>query len=74
MDQELMIELEECPVCRGDGMLIHEGGWNVQVECSECGSHTVYLEYETAEERIAAEKGVAALWNMGKVISSSRGE
>ena len=74
MDQELMIELEECPVCRGDGMLIHEGGWNVQVECSECGSHTVYLEYETPEERIAAEKGVAALWNMGKVISSSRGE
>ena len=25
------IELEECPICRGPGMLIHESGWNVQV-------------------------------------------
>ena len=68
------IELEECPVCRGDGMIVHEGGWNVQVECSQCGTHTVYLEYETEDEKIEAEKGVATLWNMGKVISSQRGE
>lgn len=74
MEHEAFVELEECPVCRGDGILIHEGGWNVQVECSDCGSHTVYLEYETPAERLAAEKGVAALWNMGKVISSRRGE
>lgn len=74
MEENVMIELEECPVCRGDGLLIHEGGWNVQVECAECGSHTVYLEYETPEEKVTAEKGVAALWNMGKVISSRRGE
>ncbi len=68
------IELEECPVCRGDGMLVHEGGWNVQVECSQCGTHTVYLEYENPQEKLEAEKGVASLWNMGKVISSQRGE
>lgn len=74
MEDQNLIELEECPVCRGDGILVHEGGWNVQVECSDCGTHTVYLEYETAEERITAEKNVASLWNMGKVISSSRGE
>jgi hypothetical protein len=55
-------------------MLIHEGGWNVQVECADCGSHTVYLEYENDQERMTAEKGVASLWNMGKVIRSSRGE
>ena len=74
MELTPVIELEECPVCRGDGMLVHEGGWNVQVECSQCGTHTVYLEYETPEEKIEAEKGVATLWNMGKVISSQRGE
>ena len=28
---EDMILLEECPVCRGAGMIMHEGGWNVQV-------------------------------------------
>ena len=74
MESVSNIELEECPVCRGDGMIIHEGGWNVQVECTECGSHTVYLEYDNEDERVAAEKGVASLWNMGKVISSQRGE
>ena len=74
MTQISEIELEECPVCRGDGQLMHEGGWNVQVECTQCGTHTVYLEYETEEEKKAAEQGVASLWNMGKVISSQRGE
>ena len=74
MDMKDLIELEECPCCRGAGMLMHEGGWNVQVECSQCGSHTVYLEYETQEEKLEAERNVAALWNMGKVVSSQRGE
>ena len=68
------IELEECPVCRGAGMIMHEGGWNVQVECADCSAHTVYLEYETEEEKLEAERGVARLWNMGKVVKSERGE
>ena len=38
--------LEECPICRGAGLLMHEGGWNVQVECADCSAHTVYVEYE----------------------------
>ena len=68
------VSLEECPVCRGSGYLVHEGGWNVQVECSDCSAHTVYVEYETAEQKIEAEKQVAMLWNMGKVIKSDAGE
>ncbi len=74
MENASMVELEECPVCRGVGMLIHEGGWNVQVECADCGAHTVYLEYENEEEKTVAEKGVASLWNMGKVVHTERGE
>ena len=35
--------LEECPICRGAGLLMHEGGWNVQVECADCSAHTVYV-------------------------------
>lgn len=69
-----MIELEECPCCRGNGILTHEGGWNVQVECSECGAHTVYLEYETEEQKREAELGVARLWNLGKVTKINPGE
>lgn len=66
--------LEECPCCRGTGIIVHEGGWNVQVECADCGSHTVYLDYETEEQKQAAIAGVARLWNMGKVIKQNLGE
>lgn len=69
-----MIELEECPCCRGTGIIVHEGGWNVQVECTQCGSHTVYLDYENEEQKRVAELGVARLWNLGKVIKSNPGE
>lgn len=60
--------LEDCPVCRGGGYLVHEGGWNVQVECAECSAHTVYVEYSNEEEKKNAEKQVVMLWNMGKVV------
>lgn len=72
MDESLM--LEECPLCRGAGMLTHEGGWSVQVECADCSAHTVYVEYNNAEEKAEAEKTVVRLWNIGKVVSSERGE
>ena len=66
--------LEDCPICRGSGFIVHEGGWNVQVECSDCSAHTVYVEYSNEEEKIAAEKQVATLWNIGKVVKSDVGE
>ena len=62
--------LEECPICRGAGMVMHEGGWNVQVECTDCSAHTVYVSYSNDEEKLDAEKQVTRLWNMGKVIKS----
>ena len=71
---EELIELEECPSCRGSGLIVHEGGWNVQVECADCGSHTVFIEYANEEEKAEAVKKVARLWNMGKVIRGNPGE
>lgn len=73
MSNDMMI-LEDCPCCRGAGLLVHEGGWNVQVECADCGAHTVFLEYDSEESKALAEKGVARLWNLGKVIKSDPGE
>ena len=67
-------ELEDCPHCRGVGQLMHEGGWNVQVECADCGSHTVFVEYANDSERAEAEAKVVALWNLGKVIRGNNGE
>ena len=66
--------LEECPICRGAGLLMHEGGWNVQVACADCSAHTIYVENETEEEKAEAERKVIHLRNNGKVVSSERGE
>lgn len=66
--------LEDCPVCRGNGYIIHEGGWNVQVECADCSAHTVYVEYSNEEDKKLAEAQVASLWNLGKVVKSDVGE
>ena len=68
------IILEECPMCRGAGMIMHEGGWNVQVECADCGSHTVYVEYDDAVSKAEAVRKVTMLWNLGKVIKANPGE
>ena len=73
LDEKELI-LEECPCCRGNGLIVHEGGWNVQVECADCGSHTVYLEYGNEAEKEEAIKGVVRLWNLGKVIKQNIGE
>ncbi len=74
METNPNIVLEDCPVCRGSGYIVHEGGWNVQVECADCSAHTVYVEYETEAEKKNAELQVASLWNMGKVVKSDAGE
>lgn len=74
MEVNPQFELEECPVCRGTGFLMHEGGWNVQIECTDCSAHTIYVEYTTPEEKADAERQVVRLWNLGKVIKSDVGE
>lgn len=71
---EELVMLEECPICRGAGLIMHEGGWCVQVECADCSAHTVYVEYNNDKEKEAAEKSVVQLWNIGKVVSGARGE
>ena len=44
------------------------------MECVDCSAHTVFMEYSNDQERAEAEKVVAHLWNIGKVVSSERGE
>ena len=74
MEQIHEIELEDCPACRGVGMIVHEGGWSVQVECCDCSAHTIYVEYSNEAEKLEAERQVARLWNLGKVVKSDVGE
>lgn len=74
MEERDLNGLEECPICRGSGVIMDEGGWNVQVECCDCSAHTVYVEYNNEQERVEAEQAVVHLWNIGKVVSGGRGE
>ena len=74
METNPNIILEDCPICRVSGFIVHEGGWNVQVECTDCSAHTVYVEYDSEEGKKEAELQVARLWNLGKVIKSEAGE
>ena len=71
---EELYMLEECPHCRGAGLIMHEGGWSVQVECADCSAHTIFMEYNNDEEKKEAERAVVHLWNIGKVVTSERGE
>lgn len=68
MDPIYEIELQDCPVCRGSGVMEDEQGWCVYVACLDCGAHTAHSSYDTPEERLNAAKQAAHLWNIGKVI------
>ena len=56
---EDLIMLDECPVCRGAGMIMHEGGWSVQVECTDCSAHTIYMEYNKCSEKLYAPSALS---------------
>ena len=68
------IDLQECPLCRGTGVLEEEGGWCFYVSCMDCGAHTAEIPYKTADERLSAAKNAAQLWNIGKVLRPDPGE
>ena len=42
------IELEDCPICRGAGLIQDEQGWSVSVACVDCGAETAHAEYRPA--------------------------
>ena len=68
------IEVFDCPLCRGPGLLQEEGGWCVYVECMDCGARTAELSYRTAEERLEAARRVASTGNMGRSTPRGRGD
>ena len=67
------IELQDCPACRGTGLLEEDKGWSFYVACLDCGAQTGDITNKSPEEREAAAKQAAELWNMGKVVSPDPG-
>ncbi len=68
------IELLDCPLCGGPGLLEEECGSGFCVTCMDCGSQTVIIDFKSEGEKFGAAQKAADLWNTGKVISSSPGE
>lgn len=73
MEEYFNIELEDCPVCRGPGMIEIEAGWCAYVVCADCGSHTAEVAFETEDEKREAIRRSADTWNMGKVVPAAPG-
>ena len=68
------IELQDCPICGGAGLLEEENGNSFYVACMDCGSRSVTIDYKEEAKREDAAQRAADLWNTGKVISSHPGE
>ena len=69
MDIYEEIDLQDCPVCGGAGLLEEECGWCYYVACLDCDCRTAEVEFRREDQKLEAAKQAAMLWNMGKVIS-----
>ena len=68
------IEIQDCPLCDGGGLLEEEYGSSFYVSCLLCGCHTVNISFKNEKEKLEAAKRAADLWNIGKVLSMGPGE
>ena len=51
------IELQDCPICGGAGLLEEENGNSFYVACMDCGSRSVNIDYkEEAGREDAAQR------------------
>ncbi len=74
MDPFQEIELLDCPICHGPGLIQEEHGWCLYVECLDCGCHTAELSFSNDQERLKAAQQAASTWNLGKVIHFGTGD
>lgn len=74
MDILDQIDLQDCPICHGAGLLEEENGWCLYVSCLDCGCHTAEVPFRSDAEKLQAAQHAATLWNVGKVIASGLGE
>jgi len=70
----LETELQDCPICGGPSLLEEENGWCFYVTCLDCGCQTAEAAYHRPEDRAAAARSAAHLWNIGKVLPGTPGE
>ena len=60
-----LVEIYECPLCGGAGILEEDCGSSYYVTCLECGCHSVNIDFKSDDDRLDAAKRTADLWNCG---------
>jgi hypothetical protein len=65
--------LQDCPYCGGPGLLEEEHGWCWYAVCLDCGAQTAAFEFKKPENREAAARTAADMWNLGKIMRSGAG-
>ncbi|MBO5617482.1 MAG: Lar family restriction alleviation protein [Pseudobutyrivibrio sp.] len=73
MDITENIELHDCPICGGGG-LIEAEDMGFYAACLDCGAYTGTVSYKTEDGKLEAAERAAMLWNTGKVINPAPGE
>ena len=68
------INLLDCPLCGGAGMIQEEYGWCLYVQCNDCDAHTAEFPFKNEKEKEEVALTAAHLWNVGKVITGNPGE
>jgi len=63
------LDVFDCPLCGGPGLLEEENGWCLYVTCLDCGCHTAALPFHSEEERTRVAEQAVSTWNIGKVIA-----
>ncbi|MBQ8217597.1 MAG: Lar family restriction alleviation protein, partial [Oscillospiraceae bacterium] len=53
MDIRNGIDLQECPLCGGAGILEIEQDWCVNISCLDCGCQTADVAYKKPEDKDA---------------------
>ena len=62
------IDLQDCPLCHGPGMIEEENGWCLYVTCLDCGCRTAELSFSTPEEH---DRIIAFTSQLAHIVSSA---
>ena len=73
MDIYEIVTVNNCPICGGDSCLEEDNGACYCI-CSQCGSHSMLIDYNNEKQRVEAARQTIELWNKGKVIAEGNGE
>ena len=53
-----LVEIYECPLCGGAGILEEDCGSSYYVTCLECGCHSVKIDFKSDDDRLMQQSAL----------------